>query len=167
MHQSWQQTPDGRPVFIDSHCDRHLAFPPEYATSISAELAAFEPFVAAATAALPELPRTPGSVLGLELFLLGAAKRFRVGHARDSQDLMVDIAELLARHGMAVEDTLDLIALLPSLEREPFAQEVLDEGVTAFEDWLRSHDQNIALRVRELLADWDRRLARLIAPWQS
>jgi|GEM_PF-6164830 len=166
MHKFWQRTPDGRPVFADSDPSRHLAFPSTGATSISPDLAAFEPFVVAATGALPELPRNRESVIGLELFLLGAARRFRISRSYERQDLSGEIAELLGRHGMAVAETLDLITLLPSLEREPFAREVLDEGATALEDWLHSHDQNVALRVRELLADWDRRLARLTAPWR-
>jgi len=167
MHQRWQQTPDGRPVVIDPRRKRHVAFPPMSPRSVAPDLAAFEPFVCAVIAALPELPRTPGSVLGLELFLLGAANRFRASRARDDGgELMAELADLLERHGMAARDTLDLIALLPSLEREPFAQEVLDQGATALEDWLCSHDQNVVLRARELLADWDRRLARQIAPWE-
>ncbi|WP_200381058.1 hypothetical protein [Thiococcus pfennigii] len=157
MTEIWQQAPDGRPLVVDSQGERHTAFLPRRA-GVPRPLAAFEPFVAACLAALPEHPSEPGARLGLELFLLGAARRFRRAGPLPDEALLAGLADLFERHGIARGMLLDLLADLPALTRAPAVCGVLDEGAAALEEWLASHDQNVALRVRERLPDWARDL---------
>ncbi|AGA90031.1 hypothetical protein Thimo_1233 [Thioflavicoccus mobilis 8321] len=157
MTEIWQQSPDGRPLVIDPEGGYHAAFLPRTADA-PRPLAAFEPFVTACLAALPEHQREPGARLGLELFLLGAARRFRHAEPLADEELLAGLADLFERHGIARGRLLDLLGELPALERAQATRQVLDEGAATVEEWLASHNQNLTVRVRERLPDWARDL---------
>lgn len=165
MQRFTQPTPDGRTIPADPSPRRHVEHPPDSgpetgsdrAPEHEAAPAAFSTFVAGSIAALPQLPRDSGSRLCLQLFLLGAAESLNSRRQlTDGAGFSRACAALLERHGLPGSETLALIEALPELRRDPQARRIIRQGADAMTEWLGARDRGTALRIGELLAQWQR-----------
>jgi hypothetical protein len=109
---------------------------------------------------MPDPPQDPPGAarvrLGLICFLLGAGDRLWGLKGLDDR-AFADWAEwLLGRLGLGPGQAATLVGALPQLPGDPFAARAMAEGGETLEDWLRAHDGNAILRLKELVSDWRR-----------
>jgi hypothetical protein len=153
MPETWNQTPDGKPVATEHHPDRHLGYPPEKPAS-EPSVQALEPFIQGCLSLLPEIPGEVGPRMGFLLFVLGAASRFWERFQLDDGRFDAYAEELLTRFGLGLSQAATFLGAIPQLPRYGPARDALVEGEQTLDLWLDSRDTNVMLRVKALIPEW-------------
>jgi hypothetical protein len=154
----WRQSPDGRVVAVgmDADADGHSSPSLESIDPDDPRLAELEPFLQGCMSVLPKRLEQGQIRLGAFLFLLGAVDRFWTLRGLDDRYFQPFAESLLRRFALSPPRAATLVAALPQVSREPFANRALKQGGDTLEDWLHSRDPNVALRLTELIAEWGR-----------
>ena len=155
-----QQTPDGRTIAAQPDPGRHVAQPPGTspydAMAGRSNGSTLVAFVSGSIAVLPQLPGETAGRVCLQLFLVGAADRFWARYRLHDGGFLRVVSGLLARHGLPGNETAALIEALPELRQDPGARRIMQQGADELDEWLDSRDNNVVLRLQELMAGWRR-----------
>jgi hypothetical protein len=152
----WRPSPDGRVVAVDVAAAGHTSPGLESTDPGAPGVAELEPFLQGCMSVLPERLEHGQIRLGVFLFLLGAVDRFWTLRDLDDRYFQLYAENLLRRFALSPPRAATLVAALPQVSAEPFANRVLNQGGDTLEDWLHSRDSNVALRLTELIAEWGR-----------
>ncbi len=105
---------------------------------------------------MPDEPEDGRARTGRLLFVLGAADRFWDLKGLDDGRFGAYSESLLRCFGMSPSQAATLSAALPQLTGDPLALSAMIQGGDALQDWIRSRDPNVAMRLTQLIAEWRR-----------
>jgi len=151
----WRQSPDGRPMAAEGGLDRALGSAAPSAPDVP-RIRELEPFLQSCESVLPESPEVGRIRLGFVLFVLGAADRFWSIHGLDESRFQPYAESLLERFGLSPELAATVVAAVPQLPGDAFAQATLRQGAETLESWASSRDPNVVLGLTDLVAQWRR-----------